>query len=79
MTQAAHPTIEHIHHRQPLLLGDTTVDAWAEGAPPEAVNTDIEVRTHRVSAKVSNARLDEPSLANPLDDNVAVIQPDLWS
>ena len=79
VTQAAHPAIEHIHHRQPLLLDDTTVRAWTEGAPPKAVNTDIEVRTHRVSATVSNARLDDPSLANPLGDNVAVIQPDLWS
>ncbi|MAV73339.1 MAG: DUF159 family protein [Cellvibrionales bacterium TMED21] len=78
VTQAAHPAIEHIHHRQPLLLTDKAMVMWAEGASPQQVNSDMAVKTHCVSTMVSNARLDDPSLVNPVNANESFIQRDLW-
>ena len=78
VTQAAHPTIEHIHHRQPLLLEATSLEAWLDGAPPSAMGEDVEVRVHRVSLQVNNARLDNPTLTqqiNPINEHP---QEDFW-
>ena len=79
VTQAAHPTIEHIHHRQPLLLEATSLEAWLDGAPPSAMDKDIEVQAHRVSHQVSNARLDNPTLNQPIKAIQGHPQEDFWS
>ena len=79
VTQAAHPTIEHIHHRQPLLLEATSLEAWLDGAPPSAMDQDIEVQAHRVSHQVSNARLDNPTLNQPIKAIQGHPQEDFWS
>jgi putative SOS response-associated peptidase YedK len=79
VTQAAHPAIEHIHHRQPLLLEATSLEAWVDGAPPSAMDKDIEVQAHRVSQQVSNARLDNPTLNQPIKDIQGHPQEDFWS
>ena len=79
VTQAAHPAIEHIHHRQPLLLEATSLEAWLDGAPPSAMDKDIEVQAHRVSHQVSNARLDNPTLNQPIKAIQGHPQEDFWS
>ena len=79
VTKAAHPTIQHIHHRQPLLLDATSLEAWLDEAPPSAMDKDIEVQAHRVSRQVSNARLDNPTLTQPMKASEGHPQEDFWS
>ena len=71
VTMSAQAAIAHIHHRQPLLLSADTSDQWLNGAPAGDCMTDITVDFHRVSSAVNNAKMDDPSLAHPLDEAIS--------
>ncbi|MBR9814047.1 SOS response-associated peptidase [bacterium] len=36
VTVSAHPSIEWLHHRMPLMLNDGDIDCWLAGSPDEA-------------------------------------------
>lgn len=65
VTTAAQPDIEHIHHRQPLLLTSQTAAGWLASAPVADCLTDYRVAFHRVSHRVNTARIDSPELSLP--------------
>jgi len=71
VTMGAQTGIAHIHHRQPLLLSADTSDQWLNGAPTGDCVTDITVDFHRVSSAVNNAKADDPTLADPLDESIS--------
>jgi putative SOS response-associated peptidase YedK len=68
---SAQAAIAHIHHRQPLLLSADTSDQWLNGAPAGDCMTDITVDFHPVSSAVNNAKVDDSSLAHPLDESIS--------
>ena len=72
VTTAAQPAIEHIHHRQPLLLTEQTAAGWLASAPAAECVTDYAVAFHRVSTRVNNARFDSPELALPTQDSAFI-------
>ena len=64
VTTAAQSDIEHIHHRQPVLL--TAKRRWLASAPAAECLTDYPVAFHQVSSQVNNARTDSPELSLPI-------------
>ena len=71
VTMGAQTGIAHIHHRQPLLLSADASDQWLNGAPAGDCMTDITVDFHRVRSAVNNAKVDDPTLAHPLDESIS--------
>lgn len=72
VTTAAQPDIEHIHHRQPILLTLQTAAGWLANALAEDCVTDIPVAFHKVSGRVNNARVDSPELSLPTQEKAFV-------
>lgn len=72
VTTAAQPDIEHIHHRQPVLLTVQTATGWLANALAEDCVTDIPVAFHKVSSRVNNARVDAPELSLPTQEKAFV-------
>ena len=68
VTMAAHREIEHIHHRQPVLLTAQTAAGWLASAPASDCVTNYPVAFHPVSSRVNNARIDSPDLPSPIEE-----------
>ena len=67
VTQGATEPLAEIHHRQPALLDDQSLDWWLNGGQtPEEFPT-LEVSFHPVSTRVGNARYDDSELTVPVD------------
>ena len=71
VTTAAQPDIEHIHHRQPLLLTAQTAAGWLASAPAGDCLSDCAVAFHQVSSSVNSARIDAPELRLPIQRNAS--------
>ncbi len=72
VTTAAQPDIEHIHHRQPVLLTAQTAAGWLASAAAGECLTDYPVAFHQVSSTVNNARTDSPELCVAIQQNRSV-------
>lgn len=72
VTTAAQPDIEHIHHRQPVLLTAQTAAGWLASAAAGECLTDYPVAFHQVSSIVNNARTDSPELCVAIQQNRSV-------
>lgn len=72
VTTAAQPDIEHIHHRQPVLLTAQTAAGWLASAAVGECLTDYPVAFHQVSSTVNNARTDSPELCVAIQQNRSV-------
>lgn len=71
LTREAEPPVDRLHERMPALLPPHHEALWFHG-PPEAALTllalpnEVALRAWRVSRQVNDARLDHPSLLEPL-------------
>ena len=72
VTTAAQPAIEHIHHRQPVLLTAQTAAGWLASAAAADCVTDYPVAFHQVSDRVNNAKIDSPALPLPIQKNASI-------
>lgn len=72
VTTAAQPDIEHIHHRQPVLLTAQTAAGWLASAAAGECLTDYPVAFNQVSSTVNNARTDSPELCVAIQQNRSV-------
>lgn len=72
VTTAAQPDIEHIHHRQPVLLTAQTAAGWLASAAAGECLTDYPVAFHQVSSTVNNARTDSLELCIAIQQNRSV-------
>ncbi len=69
VTRGATEPLAEIHHRQPLLLDDQSLDWWLNGGQtPEELPT-LEISIHPVSTRVGNARHDDSELIVPVDND----------
>ena len=67
VTRGATEPLAEIHHRQPVLLDDQSLDWWLDGGQtPEELPT-LEISFHPVSTRVGNARHDDSELIVPVD------------
>ena len=72
VTTAAQPDIEHIHHRQPVLLTAQTAAGWLASAAAGECLTDYPVAFHQVSSTVNNDRTGSPELCVAIQQNRSV-------
>ena len=73
VTTDAAPSIEHIHHRMPVILDHRACAVWLEGEPLTASALlrppdDGRLEFHRVSPRVGDVRHDDPQLLDPYLD-----------
>ncbi|MFL2503323.1 MAG: SOS response-associated peptidase [Luminiphilus sp.] len=67
VTRGATEPLAEIHHRQPVLLDDQSLDWWLNGGQtPEELPT-LEISFHPVSTRVGNVRYDDSELIVPVD------------
>ena len=81
VTRGATEPLAEIHHRQPLLLDDQSLDWWLNGAQTSEGLPTLEISFHPVSTRVGNTRYDDSDLIEPevLDEAEAGQTADLFS
>lgn len=72
VTTAAGPDMEHIHHRQPVILGPDDWPLWLGEAGKGAASLmhagpKAELQAHRVARDVNSNRASGPDLIKPID------------
>jgi putative SOS response-associated peptidase YedK len=70
VTTEAQARIEHVHHRQPMLLDNDGLDAWLDGAAPDVCMRDLPIECYPVSRRVNRAGIDDSSLIRPASEDV---------
>lgn len=86
LTRPADKVVGRIHHRMPFILARDEWDAWLDTEDPSAhgvagrmnaVKEDF-LSHHPVSTRVNRAEPDEPVLIEPVEENAAIDQLDLF-
>ena len=67
LTRNSIDEINHIHHRQPLLLEDYEINRYLEGENIFNSNANNNIKFHRVSSKVNSPEINNSSLINKVN------------
>lgn len=67
LTRNSTKKINHIHHRQPVLLNDNEILRYLEGEDILNSSANNEIEFHRVSKHVNNPQNNYPTLVNAVD------------
>ncbi len=67
LTRNSIDEINHIHHRQPLLLEDYEIHRYLEGENIFNSNANNNIKLHRVSSKVNSPEINNSSLINKVN------------
>ena len=79
LTRDAAPSVAHIHDRMPVILHPSAWNGWLDRMRRDrraiddilTVNTIMEARGYRISARVNSARNTDSALLDPIDDDHA--------
>ena len=67
LTRNSTDQINHIHHRQPLLLEDNEIYRYLEGENILNSSANNNIKFHRVSSKVNSSEINNSSLINKVN------------
>ena len=79
LTQSAHPGMLHLHHRMPLILGESDWETWIDPASTTAQLDKIldcpgpEMAHYQVGKRVNSTRNDDPELQDPFAERQATL------
>jgi putative SOS response-associated peptidase YedK len=71
VTRGATEPLAEIHHRQPVLLDDQSLDWWLNGGQTLGELPTLEISFHPVSTRVGNTRYDDSELILPAHNDEA--------
>ena len=79
LTQSAHPGMLHLHHRMPVILGESDWETWIDPASTTAQLDKIldcpgpEMAHYQVGKRVNSTKNDDPGLQDPSAERQATL------